>query len=427
MSSRTRGRALPMETGIPEENTLGIVIGRAGRAVTGTARRLTRPGSPHRAGLGTSFLALGAAVVVGLRALYGLTVSVAFWSDYPQPLLAAASWVVLLATLSVGVIASRALTDRMPAWAFALFLTGLAAAVVLDLAAIWELQNVGRYATAAAVAGVGLLAVVTLRGRAEIVIAAAVLGFALAAAMFLTTPLTAATAPEQILTLAAAVLPAVIGVTIVEGFRFMVQVELDRALTQSTVSAPRFAVGMLASEQLARLDLAAEELLETVAQAKTRLPLSPRSASVAASLATELRLHLIEGRRETWLYHAVSESELLGKAVTLVDKSSLAGLLDASQRDGLLSAAWQLVSDTSKKTATASNIGVQIGPVVPGAPVPERKIRIPILITTTGIPRGRVERTVWDSLAKVGRYSDSTQDSSVRVEIDCLVDNPAEH
>ncbi len=129
-----------------------------------------------------------------------------------------------------------------------------------------------------------------------------------------------------------------IGVFVVRGFRRMVQQELDRVLVQSTVSAPRFAVGMLASEELARLDLAAEDLLESVATGRTKLKLDPKTASVAASLATELRLHLIEGRRETWLYHAVSESEMLGKAVTLSDKGSLAGLLDPDQRDGLLSA-----------------------------------------------------------------------------------------
>jgi len=195
---------------------------------------------------------------------------------------------------------------------------------------------------------------------------------------------------------------------------------------QSTVSAPRFAVGMLASEELARLDLAAEELLDGVAEGRTRLPLSPRSASVAASLATELRLHLIEGRRETWLYHAVSESELLGRAVTLIDKSGLAGLLDAAQRDGLLAAAWLLVNDTTK--AAARSLTIEIGPVVGGAAaaVPG-KISVPIVLTSAGVPRNRVDPSIWDALGRVGRYSDSTQDSSLRVDIDCLVDNPAEH
>ncbi len=182
----------------------------------------------------------------------------------------------------------------------------------------------------------------------------------------------------QLTAIAFAVLPAVIGVVIVEAFRRMVQVELDRVLTQSTVSAPRFAVGMLASEELARLDLAAEELLDSIATKKTPLPLAPKMASVAASLATELRLHLIEGRRETWLYHAVSESELLGKSVTLVDKSSLAGLLDPSQRDGLLSTAWLLVSDTTKANpATTVNAADRSGRPPGTRRLPDHKLADP--------------------------------------------------
>ena len=150
-------------------------------------------------------------------------------------------------------------------------------------------------------------------------------------------------------------------------------------------------------------------------------------ASVAASLATELRLHLIEGRRETWLYHAVSESELLGKSVTLIDKSSLAGLLDPSQRDGLLSTAWLLVSDTTK--ANPSDDGHRAdrpGRRRPTSPRRTTSSLIPITITTTGVPRNRVDPTIWDAIGRVGRYSDSTQDSSLRVDIECLVDNPAD-
>ena len=197
-----------------------------------------------------------------------------------------------------------------------------------------------------------LLVVVTLRGPFEIIVSAATLGVVLALLIFFNTPpgteLDADWIAPQLSAVAFAVLPAIIGVAVVEGFRRMVQVELDRVLVQSTVSAPRFAVGMLASEELARLDLAAEQLLDAIATKKTALPLTPKTASIAASLATELRLHLIEGRRETWLYHAISESEMLGKSVTLVDKSSLAGLLDPAQRDGLLATAWLLVSEVKK-------------------------------------------------------------------------------
>jgi hypothetical protein len=206
----------------------------------------------------------------------------------------------------------------------------------------------------------------------------------------------------------------------------MVQVELDRVLVQSTVSAPRFAVGMLASEELARLDLAAEELLDSVATERIPLPLSPKTASVAASLATELRLHLIEGRRETWLYHAITESELLGRSVTLTDKGSLAGLLSADQRDGLLGAVWLLVNDHAKRTAVRT-VQVAVGPIgARGETVVGHKLRVPIVITTTGVPRNRVDPSTWHAIRRVGRYSDSSHNASLRVEIECFVDNPAD-
>jgi uncharacterized membrane protein YiaA len=419
----------------PEENTLGVVITGAGRRRVKQPRRSGRvANSAHRASLGVAFLGLGAAILVGLRAIYGFSWFVALWGGdvYPKPIAALASWIVLVAVLIGAIIAARIINDRLPDWVFALFLTGLAVSVALDIIAVWDLHNIGHNATAAIAAGMTLLVVVTVRGPLEILVAAGVLFAGLAVAMFFDAEpralLDGDWVAPQVIALASAVLPAIIGVAIIEGFRRMVQVELDRVLTQSTVSAPRFAVGMLASEELARLDLAAEELLDSIATKKTALPLAPKMASVAASLATELRLHLIEGRRETWLYHAVSESELLGKSVTLVDKSSLAGLLDPVQRDGLLSTAWLLVSDTTKANPSTT-VTLQIGPVDASAPgnLPPHKLLVPITITTTGVPRNRVDPTIWDAIGRVGRYSDSTQDGSLRVDIECVVDNPADN
>lgn len=420
----------------PEENTLGVVI-TGGRGRKQRVRQPRRSGrvanSAHRASLGVAFLGLGAAILVGLRAIYGFSwyLMLASANVYPKPLAALASWIVLAAVLVGAIIAARVINDRLPDWMFALFVTGLAVSVALDIIAVWDLNDIGRNATSAIAAGMTLLVVVTVRGPLEILISAGVLALGLAIAMFLDAPPAAEIDADwialQVTAIAAAALPAVIGVVIIESFRRMVQVELDRVLTQSTVSAPRFAVGMLASEELARLDLAAEELLDSIATKKTALPLAPKMASVAASLATELRLHLIEGRRETWLYHAVSESELLGKSVTLVDKSSLAGLLDPSQRDGLLSTAWLLVSDTTKANPTTT-VTLQLGPVAASdnTGLPSHKLLVPITITTTGVPRNRVDPTIWDAIGRVGRYSDSTQESSLRVDIECIVDNPAD-
>lgn len=418
-----------MTAGIPEENTLGIVVAGAARAVSKTARRLGRAGA--RPTLGASFLALGADLFVVLRVVYGLSWFVVLWDRYPVPGAAVSAWAVLLLVVAGSVIAARAGGDRMPHWVFGLVLAGIATTVALDLVAVWELHDLGRTLTAATAAGAALLLVVTQRGATELLVSAGVLGLALAVAMFVNTPpgtpFDADHVAPAVAAVAFAVLPAVIGVLVVQGHRRMVQLELDRVLVQSNVSAPRYAVGMLASEELARLDLAAERLLDSIATKKTALPLTPKTASLAASLATELRLHLIEGRRETWLYHAVSESEMLGRSVTLVDKSALAGLLDGAQRDGLLAAAWMLVSDTRKKAAPHRSITLQLGPLAPaGSPREDHKIIVPITITSTGIRRNRVDPSIWAALGRVGRYADSTEDGSLRVDIEAAVDNPAE-
>lgn len=410
---------------LPNENTLGVLITPTGKKAPRTRWAVTTE-SPHRASLGANFIGLGAALVAGLSSIYGFAWFVVLWPEYTNPVPALLSWLLMIFALTGGFIVTRLIGDRLPDWIFAIFLSFLACAVVLDFIAIWDQNDIGGYATSSVTAGMALLVIITLRGSLEILVADAVLGISMLTAIIVNSDLSPENLAQQVTALAFTVLPGVIGVLVVHGFRRMVQVELDRVLVQSTVSAPRFAVGMLASEELARLDLAAEELLDSVATGRTPLPLRPRTASVAASLATELRLHLIEGRRETWLYHAVTESEMLGKSVTLTDKGSLAGLLDDTQRDGLLSAIWMLVSEQSKPSATRS-VQVQVGPIVPtGESSIGQKLLVPIQITSTGIAKNRVDASTWEALRRVGRYSDTTRDSSVKIDVECLVDNPAD-
>jgi len=175
-----------MTAGIPEENTLGVVVGNAARAVSKTAKRLGRAGA--RPSLGSSFLALGADILVVLRAVYGLSWFVVLWDRYPAPGAAASAWAVLILVIAGCVIASHVGGDRMPGWMFALVLAGLAGTVVLDLVAVWELHDLGRTLTAATAAGMALLLVVTQRGAAELLAAAGVLGLVLAVAIFVNTP-----------------------------------------------------------------------------------------------------------------------------------------------------------------------------------------------------------------------------------------------
>jgi hypothetical protein len=409
-----------------DENTLGVVVGRRGKPVQGGAgtTKAMRQARVMGERLGTGRLGVGTGIVAGLLMLFGLTRFAMNYDAYPDTLLVSAAWLLLISSLGTVAVAIAAQGENMPGWMFAGILVMMGIVIALDLVAIWPMHDLARWGSASISAGAGLLVAVTLRSSREILIPAVCLVGVFAAALAVNSPGDLQILPDQLSILAFAAFPPLIGLYLVQQFRRIVQTELDRVLVQSTVSAPRFAVGMLASEELARLDLAAEELLDSVATGRTKLPLSPKVASTAASLATELRLHLIAGRRETWLYHAVTESETLGKAVVLTDPGSLAGLLDPGQRDGLFGAIWLLVSEGRK---APTNIRLGLGPARSDLPgLTPGTICVPIVISTTGVPRNRVSPAVWSSLGRVGRFSDTIEHSSLRVDIECIVENPAD-
>lgn len=412
------GHALP-----PDESTLGGLVRPSG------ARSSTRRGaatSTHASALGSGFLGIGVAIIAALQSMIGITVFLLRLDVYPSMLPAAGAWLLLMVTFLGLTITISATGERLPDWLYAVFLAALGSVVWLDIVAIAPLGNVGQYATASISAGFVLLIIVTLRQHWEVLVATAVLGIALIAAIVATTPLTATTIPAQLVAVGLAVGPGIAGVLLVRGFERMLKRELDRVLVQSTVTAPRLAVGMLASEELARLDLDAEQLLESVATGAAPLPLPEKEAARASTLATELRLHLIEGRRETWLVHAISESEHLGPRVTVSDPGSLAGLLDDVQRDSLLAALWLLATDPAGGTAPRA-VTVSLGPLDAHRPTaPGLPLLIPIRIDSAGMRRNRVDPGVWEALDQVGRYSDSTVDGTVVIEVDCAVENPAD-
>jgi len=410
----------------PDENTLGAIVGKRGRSkpMSSPAAKALRQASAGGASLGTGYLGVGTGIAAVIAAIACFTMFLFRFGTQVSPLPSSFAWLIYALVLIIVGVAIAISGERMPHWLFAVFLASLASVIALDFVAIWPLHNIGENATASIAASFGLLVTVTLRRTSEILVAVGLFGAAFLAAILITTPLTPETLPAQLITVATVVFPTLFALWIVVHFRRIVQIELDRVLVQSTVSAPRFAVGMLASEELARLDLAAEELFDSVASGRTKLPLDPKTASIAASLATELRLHLIEGRRETWLYHAITESEQLGKSVTLSDTGSLAGLLDAQQRDGLLSGVWLLVNDNQKDRPT---VHLTLGPVLAAESHEQQSmVSVPIVVSTTGIPRIRVDPATWGSIARVGTFTNTTENSSLRVEIDCLVTNPAD-
>ncbi len=384
-----------------------------------------------RTSLGTGFLGIAATVVAVLLLAFSVARFAAEWPDYPMPGFAGAAWLLLAVLLVVLALAARTAGDVLDSFVSLGIVAGLGAVVVLDAIAVWAHHDLGGDLTAAPAAGFVLLAMVGVRSGRAITAAAALLALGLTVLVgvsALESPPPPGGLESAVAMVAVAVLPPVVAAWIVHVFRRIVSTELERVLVASTTTAPRFSVGMLASEELARLDLAAEQLMDGIASGRSRLPLNPATAQAAAELATELRLHLIEGRRQTWLYHAISESELLGRAVTLSDPESLAGLLDPKQRDGLLQAVWLMLGDSperSRRSATRMAIEITVGPARP-IEGRGRTMHVPIVVQTTGVARGRVDPATWDAMRKVGRHTDSQRGGSLSVEIDCVVDRPAE-
>lgn len=390
---------------------------------TSTGARSLRQAAKPGASLGAGYLGLGAAVLTAIEAVAGIVFFLVRLPDYSDPWLPAAAWALyLVAAIGVG-LSLMTYGERLTGTAFALICAVLACVVTLDFVGILPDHDIAHTASASVAAGFALLPVATLRPAREVAAAITVLGLGFAVMALVSTPITPATLPGIVSLLALVVVPPSIALFVVHRFRQLVQRELDRVLVQSNVQAPQFAVGMLASDELARLDLAAEKLLDAVANGSDPLPLSDASASVAASLATELRLHLIEGRRETWLYHAITESDHLGRSVSVADPQSLAGHLSPAQRDGLLQALWQMVGDGRPAQPGVPVVSVTLGPIgSDGHPVSDERMDVPIVFESRGVPRRRLGPTAWSALHRIGPYTETFRDGVLRVVSHCVVD-----
>lgn len=372
--------------------------------------------SRRRASLGTGRLWSGAVAIVALRIVYDLVqalIEPELMTRHPG---VAVAWTVLIVADIAVVVATRALGEHLPTWMFAMFAAALGIATALDMLVAWNSPEPTGHLVVAAAAATSVILASTTRAPVEVIALAAAITVSAVMASVVSQETTPTAA--ELATIAQMLIPSIVLVAVVSGFRSFVHVELDRRLVQATVAAPRLALGMLASEQLARLDLAAEELLSDVADGRIRVPLTQADAARAGTLATELRLHLLEGRKQTWLYHAISESGRLGRSVSVADPDSLAGLLAPGQRDGLLSTIWLLLDPRADRGSQRS-VTVRIGPMqsLPGA---ARLVVVPIVLATTGANRTRVDPAIWAELQRIGQYWDSVDGGSLRLDIRCV-------
>jgi hypothetical protein len=331
------------------------------------------------------------------------------------------AWIALAIVVAIGVIA-RLVSRNLPDWLYVVLLVGLIAPLWLDVSATAGLLHHGVTPTAAAAAGVVLMPVAAVRGSWIPLAVAAAIAVVLVVEAALQFP-AEGNMVAGIAVAGSAVFPVLLVTLAINGFRRLVGLELDLSLVQSTVSTPRSAVGMRASEELAQLDFDAETLLDDIGSGRIAIPLPPDAADRAGTLAARLRVRLIEGRTDTWLRHAVTESAFLNDRVTVDDPTGCAGLLSQAQRDGLLLALWLLVAQRPKGTAQAVSVDVrcretaEVGDAGP--------IGFDLSILVSGVPRRRLDPATWDAIGSVGVHDVVAGAEGFRIDIACRVEpNP---
>lgn len=397
---------------------------RSADIATGRNRNFRRPSRSARAAgdvresHGGRKLATGVTIVAALIVAAHFVHAVALAPFFPQPGPGPwPAWIALAVVVVIGVVA-RMFGRQLPDWLYVLLLAGLAVPVWLGVASTAGLLQYGITPTAAPAAGAVLMPVAAIRGSRVPMIAASLIAAVLAVEALVQLDTAGPWVVVGLAVAATAVLPIFLVMLALTGFRRLVGRELDLSLVQSTVGTARSAVGMRASEELAQLDFDAETLLDDVGSGRIAIPLPPDAADRAGSLAAGLRVRLIEGRTDTWLRHAVTESAYLSDRVTVDDPTGSAGLLSQSQRDGLLLALWLLVAEHPKGS------GPPLGVQVTCREASDDNVAEPgfeMSIDVSGVSRRRVDPGTWDAIGNVGAHDVSTGADGFRIDIACRV------
>lgn len=373
-----------------------------------------------QAALGTARFGIGPGLAGAVIVVHSFIRFLARLSLYPAPLVNVAAWALFAIVLCLAIAMVRSRGFLASTRLFWTVMTGLFAAAAIDVVSVWGHTAEGVYPAAAIAVGGVLVAVVSVRPSRDVLICTALLAAALIA--------TVAGSPRErgvavgveiVMVAIATITPAIASITIAT-YRRLSRKALDRVMIQSTVTAPVFGPGLLASERLASLDHEVERLFEGVATGTEPLPLAEDKARRAAELATELRSHLIAGRQNTWLFHAVTESDVLNGVVSIDDPHASAALLRTDQRDGLLSALWFLVQgfdDGSHRTAI--NVGDPY--TVRRVSGPQRRILVEIHVE--GVARTRIEPSAWAALTNVGSVIDTQTPTGTRLAVQCVVES----
>jgi hypothetical protein len=330
-----------------------------------------------------------------------------------------AAWAILIAVATLTQLRTSRRV-RLPSSWFTWARIAFGVVLVLDVFGVLDQVGSivwGPFPTAAMATGAGLAMFATTQRARSILMATGALGILLIADIVLAAKTANAfDAAPGIVTIAIAVTPPTLAVAIVQSFRNMVEFQSDLSQAKGTTTGAGASLGLSASEQLVRLDAQAEKLLDDVASGRTPLPLPEEIAEEASTIATQLRMNLVAGKSETWLYHALTESSVLGSIATIDDPEGLAAGLAPDQRDGLLTAIWMFAGD-GERVAQSLTVTVRRSSGAAG-----QNQRLAITLELIGVPKRRIDPAAWQAISRVGRYSDSFQTPTLRIDVDCALD-----
>ncbi|MFF2273297.1 hypothetical protein ACFVTX_13530 [Agromyces sp. NPDC058136] len=384
-------------------------------------RRTARTVSDVRERHGGRRMATGITIAAAIIIVWQLARAVLLAPVFPPGLGPWGAWIAIFVILAVGVVSrifSRA--QPLPDVLYITLLAALAVPVWLDVSATWGLLHLGVTPTAAAATGAVLMPVSAIRGTRVSLVVASTIGAVLLVETLLQASSAGPYTATGITVAASAVLPLVLTVVAIRGFRRLVGRELDLSIVQSTVTTPRSPFGMRASEELAQLDFEAETLLDDVGSGRIAIPLPADEAERAGRLAAALRQRLLAGRTDTWLRHAVTESAYLSDRVVVDDPEGFAGLLAQEQRDNLLLALWLLVGERRKGQPQPIEVIVSSPDGDDDSEHHSPVVRITIEVS--GVVRRRLDPSTWDAVGSVGSHDVVAGSESFRIEIECRTD-----
>ena len=232
-------------------------------------------------------------------------------------------------------------------------------------------------------------------------------------------------------TIALAVAPPLLGVQIVRSLRTARAARARPGAGAEHGQLPRATRSACwPREELARLDLAAERLLDGVATRTHRPPprrghrLGRRVASPPSCACTSSRADGRPGCTTRSPSPPCSARRSRSATRTASPASSPATSATAcSPRSGCSSA-------TRCGRAPGSRAKLQLDRRTARRATkpdgPQSACQMPIVISATGVPRNGVDPAAWQAIRKVGRYVESFSGSTLRIEIDSVADNPAD-